>query len=196
MNYKITIGLVISVVIVILVGFFLVNALHDETPKVVRQRQTFFYQVDDDDINTVTIEHLGQQQAYTSDAERTWRFGNPNGEKVHLERWGGVTLLLSGPQFTRVITERATDLDRYGLQEPTTVITVGLKDIGEVRIMIGDETPDGVSSYVQFQDEDRIVLVDGTWGKVMSRLVTEPPHIPTPTPEPSPTPEPTKEAAS
>ena len=195
MNVRVTIALVAAIVIVVLVGFFFVNRLGDDTPDLVRPRRDFFYIVDDDDINLINVTHLGESGLWVVDSERGWHFDTPEGEPVHLDRWGGVTLLLSGPQYKRVISDRATDLARYGLEDPPTIIKVGLQDIGEVRIRVGDKTPDGDSNYVQYHTDESIYLVDSTWGDVMARLVTEPPYIPTPTPEPTETPEGGEEAS-
>ena len=183
MNYRLTIALVILLALVIGITFVIVSG-GDDDPDRVRVPRLFFYQVDDDDIVKVVINYGGEELTFVADDERRWHFDTPAGEDVNIERWGGVTLLLSGPQYNRQLTTGAADLSRYGLDSPQTVITVGLKGIGDVNIRLGDKTPRGNNHYAQFQDLEPIYLVDSSWGDVIARLVTEPPHIPTPTPEP------------
>ena len=187
MNARLTIALVVVLALVTGIGLLIVTGGDSSPPDRVRVRRDFFYVVDDDAINSVAIQYFGETQKFVLDPNRTWRFTSFDGERVNINRWGGVTLLLSGPQFTRQLSADAPDLGRYGLENPATVITVGLEGIGEVEIRLGDTTPDGGKHYAQFEDDPGIYLIDSSWGDVISRLVTEPPHIPTPTPEPEPT---------
>ena len=195
MNYRLTIGLVAALVLVIVIGVIVTTQRGRSTPERASIPRTFFYQVDDDDINKVIITHLGTTFRWVTDSERTWRFDDVDGEKVNLERWSGITLLLSGPQYRRKLAEQAPadKLAEWGLASPRTVITVGLQGIGDVTIRIGDKTPDGISHYTQFrspgdrsQADSSVYLIDSSWGDVMERLVNEPPYLPTPTPEATP----------
>ena len=195
MNYRLTIGLVAALVLVIVIGVIVTTQRGRSTPERAGIPRTFFYQVDDDDINKVIITHLGTTFRWVTDSERTWRFDDVDGEKVNLERWSGITLLLSGPQYRRKLAEQAPadKLAEWGLASPRTVITVGLQGIGDVTIRIGDKTPDGISHYTQFrspgdrsQADSSVYLIDSSWGDVMERLVNEPPYLPTPTPEATP----------
>jgi hypothetical protein len=199
MSYRTTIALIIILALVIGIGFVYTNNRSSDTPDTVTLPREWFYQVDDDAIDKVVVNFQGQGIAYVTDSSGKWHFETPNGELVDVGRWGGVTLLLSGPQYRRIIAETATDLGRYGLQDPALVITAGLENLGDVVIRVGDRTPDGISHYAQYippsalADAGRppggIYLVDSTWGDQFSRLVTEPPRI-IPTPEGA-TPEPT-----
>ena len=189
MNFRTTIALVVILALVIGIGVVYTRNRSNAPPTQVSTRRDFFYLVADSDIKTVNVNFRDKAQKFVQDASGTWHFNDATGAKVNLDRWGGVTLLLSGPQYKRVISEKATDLGRYGLEKPPIVIDVGLKDLGNVNIRVGDKTPDGASNYAMFQTREGIYLVDSSWGDVISRLVTEPPFI-TPTPVPStPTPE-------
>lgn len=196
MNYRVTIGLVFVLALVVVIGVIVSKSGGGGTPTRVQVPPQFFYQVAQDDINKVVIDHKGTTYRFVTDTKGTWRFDDANGALVNLDRWGGVTLLLSGPQYRRKLSVAATDLTRYGLEKPTTTITIGLKNIGNVEINVGDATPDGSSHYTQFkplvaqaQADPGIYLVDSSWGNVMARLVTEPPYVPTPAPPATPTPE-------
>jgi hypothetical protein len=189
MNYKITLGLIGILALVIVIGVLVTTQGGRSTPERVGPPRQFFYQVDDDDINKVVVTHKGQTVQFVTDSTGTWRFNDANGEPVNLERWGGVTLLLSGPQYKRKLAAESTDLARYGLTQPSTIVTVGLKNQGDAQIKVGDQTPQGNSHYTQFrslkessQEDPGIYLVDASWGQVIARLVTEPPRLPTPTP--------------
>ena len=65
-----------------------------------------------------------------------------DGDPVDRARWGGVTLLLSGPQHVRELAGAAAHLDRYGLVSPDTVIRIGVAGgVTGVVVRLGDRTP-------------------------------------------------------
>lgn len=201
MNIRTTIVLIVLLAVVSAVSAVYISTRDKGVPKTIgAPPRDFFYQVDDDAIIRVSVTSSGKTEKFVND-KGTWRFDGGTNEPVFLDRWGGVTLLLSGPQFKRrVIQEaQAEDLQRYGLASPSVVITAGLIEIGDIEIRVGDRTADGTSHYSQYRrrpvsgaavNDAGIYLVDASWGDVFSRLVREPPRIPTPTPEPSPTPGP------
>ena len=193
MNIRVTIGLVLVLGITILIAVIVFATRGGGTPNVVGTPQQFFYTVSDNDINKVIVTHSGTTLQFVQDAQGQWRFNDPNGELVDLNRWGGVTLLLSGPQYKRKLTSQpsSANLTEWGLDNPTTVVTVGLKSLGDIRIKVGATTPQSASTYTQFERlsgtngaDPGVYLVDSSWGDVIARLTTEPPHIPTPTPTP------------
>ncbi|MBI2867686.1 MAG: hypothetical protein HYX97_05060 [Chloroflexi bacterium] len=147
-------------------------------------------------MSTIKVTHLGQSQTFVRSEEdkNEWRFDSPSGPPVHPDRWSGITLLLSGPNTSRRFKPDELSIADAGLDNPQTIIDIGLDYDDPITdtpvsftLLLGDKTADGAKYYLQFQDgvgnrADIIDLVDTTWGDVMSRLVTEPPLIPTPAP--------------
>ena len=119
--------------------------------------------------------------------DRVWYFDRPERPLVDMDRWGGaVPYLLSGPGANRLITEQAVDddLQIFGLLAPR--MTIHLEHGGEhgdgdgagtVDLVIGDETPDSFSFYLQLVGTRKVYTVDRTWYEVMERLVLEPPYL-------------------
>ena len=118
--------------------------------------------------------------------DRVWYFDRPGRPLVDIDRWGGaVPYLLSGPGANRLITQDAVDedLDIFGLRAPR--MTIHLEHGGEhgdgagtVDLVIGDETPDSFSFYLQLVGTRKVYTIDRTWYEVMERLVVEPPYLP------------------
>ena len=193
MNFRTTIGLVIVLGLVIAVGVAYTASRSSDPSEPLGVQREWFYQVEEDDIFEVVVLHLGQRSSFVTDSEGAWHFDSPDGLPVNQARWGGVTTLLSGPLYNRVITEAATDLGLYGLNPPPTSITVGLEAAGAVEIRLGDKTPDGENHYVQYLPPsalegqaarpEAVYLVDSRWGDVLIRLTTDRPFI-TATPGP------------
>ena len=177
MNYRLTIGLVVALAIVAAISAIIVANDDPGTPDRVRVQREFLWTIDDDAIRTVSIRTGTSEQMWIKDDNRRWHFDTTDGDPVDPARWGGVTLLLSGPQHRRELAGAAAHLDRYGLVSPDTVIRVGVEEGAiALEVRLGDRTPDGVSHYAQKDDDPGVFLIDATWGEALTKLVREPPH--------------------
>ena len=162
-------------VLVVIGTYVLVRGLGGEPPPV--ETETFIYDIDERAITLVEITNLGDSQRFVrDDARGQWVFDDEQRAPVLQDRWGGIPLLLAGPRVQRVLAVDDADLGRYGLDEPTTTIHVGL-DSGEiVTVLLGIPTPDGVNHYAKRKGATQIALVDRSWGNLLVRLVTDPPR--------------------
>ncbi len=181
MNIRLSIILLFALALV--GGYFYFIEL--QKPPKTAPLPIWFYNTDDSNFQIISVTFQGENVTFAKDKEGRWHFGSPGGEPVDLTRWGGITLLLRGPQSRRVLKESVdlNELALYGLERPSTVITVGMVDGNKFSVFIGDKTPDAVSHYVQMEGFPQLFLIDASWGDVLNRLVTEPPYPPTPTPE-------------
>ena len=117
--------------------------------------------------------------------DRVWYFDRPGRPLVEMDRWGGgVPYLLSGPGANRLITDGILpeDLEIFGLLAPR--MTIHIEHGGEygegpgtVDLVIGDETPDTFSFYIQLVGTKKVYTVDRSWYEIMERLVVEPPYL-------------------
>ena len=177
MNYRLTIGLVVALAIVAAISAIIVLNDDPGTPDRVRVQREFLWTIDDDEIRTVSIRTGTSEQMWIKDDNRRWHFDTTDGAPVDPARWGGVTLLLSGPQHRRELAGAAAHLDRYGLVSPDTVIRVGVEEGAiALEVRLGDRTPDGISHYAQKDDDPGVFLIDATWGEALTKLVRELPH--------------------
>ncbi|MFQ5893345.1 MAG: DUF4340 domain-containing protein, partial [Nitrospinota bacterium] len=112
--------------------------------------------------------------------ERTWAFDDPAGIPPSHTRWGGVTLLLSGPQTRRDLTATKTiiveeDRPQYGLDDPQTIVDVGLSADRQIQFRLGGTTTDGSHHYGEVIGFDELFLIASSWGDVLARLAYDPP---------------------
>ena len=86
-------------------------------------------------ITLVEITNLGSSPApfVRDDVRGQWVFDDEQRTTVQQDRWGGIPLLLAGPRVQRVLAVDDADLGRYGLDEPTTTIHVGLDSAPSAR---------------------------------------------------------------
>ena len=129
------------------------------------------YTVAQDDIVNVTV----QTETGTAMFERRgagWYFAD-SPVPVNLDRWGGVVLLLSGPEVERQLAAPTT-MSEFGLDVPDFV-SIGLAGGSRVEVRLGSETPDERNIYAQLVGESEVALVNEPWARVLRRLADEPP---------------------
>ena len=138
----------------------------------------WFYTTSMEDIERIAVSVGSQEAAFVSESIGSWFFDEPQGPPVDIARWGGITLLLGGPQTKRVVRDSVDDPSLFGLDDPSITIEVDLTGDRSFKILLGATTPDGTYHYAQRQGDDRLYLVDALWGQVLSRLAINPPFPP------------------
>lgn len=130
------------------------------------------YAVPQNDVVSVAV-RTGTSSVAFERRDGVWYFADAPLVPVNLDRWGGVVLLLSGPEVERVLPP-LSDTDQFGLDSPG-VVSIGLTDGKRVVVRLGAETPDGRNVYVQVEGESELALVNAPWVRVLLRLADEPP---------------------
>lgn len=176
---NVRVSLVLVVLLALVGGYVLLYELRK--PPSAQEGSPWVYGVDERDLQTIAINYQGQEMAFARGTDGGWLFANTT-TPVNMDRWGGITLLLSGPRSSRELASRIDDPAKYGLAEPQTVVTMALVGGRSRQVLLGDLTPDGQNQYARVAESERLFLISSSWGEVMNRLVTEPPY-PTPTPE-------------
>ena len=135
----------------------------------------WFYNVDINDMTRILIRDQGEEAVFFLDVGDRWRMDSPDGLPVGLDRWGGVTLLLSGPKTRRLLDIQPGDLAPYGLADPSTTIEIDLKDGRTIKVLMGLPTPDEVGFYGQIDGFPQLYTIVKSWKDVHTRLIYEPP---------------------
>lgn len=107
---------------------------------------------------------------------KVWRFNDEFAMPVDVARWGGITLLLSGPQSRRALLRKLEEPERFGLTDPRLNVDVDLTGDRSVRVRLGDKTPDNLNYYIVQEGNPGLYLIDGSWGDVLSKMTREPPY--------------------
>lgn len=172
------ISFILLVLVAVVGGYVLIFELQRQPTKV--PEPPFFYDVQPEAIARVSVTYQGQEQVFLK-KDGVWLFEG-SGDPVNMERWSGITLLLSGPRAARVLLPEFGNPAEYGLDPPETNISLTLEGGQPISVLVGYKTPDELSSYAQVVGFPQLLLVSSSWSEVINRLVTEPPVV-TPTPE-------------
>ena len=147
---------------------------YDEPPEV--------WSVTEEDIEhiKVTLPHKGKEISFSLDQEaRRWYIDDEEKTPTDLKRWGGIVLLVSGPQSKKMIAEKVDDLGEFGLNDPQMIVTLRVKNLKDpLDIIFGNRTPEENEFYVKMRHSDPVYMINDTYCEVMMRLVTEPPIPP------------------
>ncbi len=136
----------------------------------------WFYNLDIQDLTRIQIDDPEGVASFHLGDDGHWRISDPEGIPVGLERWGGITLLLTGPRSRRLLDEQPTDLAPYGLDAPPTTIAVDLKDGRTINVLIGAATPDGSNNYAQVEGFPEVFTVFSGWRDSLVKLIEDPPY--------------------
>ena len=145
-----------------------------KTPE-VEEEPPWFYNVDINDMTRISITDGEDQAVFFLDQGDRWRMDSPDGLPVGLDRWGGITLLLSGPKTRRLLDSEPTNLEQYGLESLATSVKLDLRDGRTITILMGFPTPDDVGFYGQVEGFPHLYTIEGGWKTVLTRLIYEPP---------------------
>lgn len=174
MNLRITFSAIIVLSFIAVIAVFVVQSDTGEEQK--QPDLPFFYTLAPDDIRHITINtDIGETDFTLQPDQRVWYFDDPEGIPVSHDRFGGMTFLLGGPKIQRVLQDDVEDEALFGLENPDLVVDLTLRDGSSIAMELGDITPDGNGQYARMIGFPQMVLVDSSWGEVISRLVSEPP---------------------
>ena len=129
-----------------------------------------------EDLRRISVTHDGQSQSFRQDEEQ-WVIEDGNDTPVFQERWGGITLLLSGPRGDRTLSATIDDPAKYGLDLPQTIIQVTERSGQLIEVQLGDPTPDEENQYIRLADGS-LSTIAKPWADVVTGLVTRPPYAP------------------
>ena len=174
MSLKLTVLMVVAAAVVGVVAY--INPFEDSEERV--PGSPWFYQVAENDIDFIEVTHEGERVAFRKRGKSDWIFLDPANIPPAYTRWSGIILLLGGPATRRDLTPTSTVIEdpaQYGLDDPATVITVGLTGDRSIQFTLGDETTDGRYVYGQVSGFPQLFIIADDWGNVLSRLASEPP---------------------
>ncbi len=166
----------ILVAILALLGSYIFFFQNKKKPE-VQEKASKMWSIQEEEIDRIEIRltKKGQNTAFIRDAEGNWHFDDGEKSAVDVKRWNGIPLLVSGPASKRLIAEKVDDLSAYGLQLPQMEIIMATQNQGNIRVLVGDKTPNEMHYYVKLSEADPVYTVDHNWTEVLERLVTEPP---------------------
>ena len=178
MNFKQTI--IFAGIFILLAGY--VYFFHINKPEEELRQPPEVWSVIEEDIEHIKVRLPRQDKQISFSLDRKkekWHIDDKEKTPVFMKRWGGIVLLVSGPQSKKLLAEKVEDLKQFGLSDPPMVITLGVRGLKDsLDIIFGERTPQKDQFYVKMRHSDRVYLINDTFTEVLMRLANEPPIPP------------------
>ena len=175
MNWKLTAALVFVAAAIGVVAYINPFAGHEEP----RENSPWFYQVSFDDIVGIEVKSGENVERFSKNDKGAWVIDRLGDIPPSHTRWGGIVLLVSGPQTRRDFSTVRPTIDdpaQYGLDDPGLVVRIGLTGDRLLEFRLGDRTTDRKHHYGQVIGFPQLFLIADSWGEVLARLANEPPR--------------------
>ena len=127
------------------------TAAANPSPKILALNQ--------DDITKVEIKKRDSDVVLAKDDSGSWHITAPQESRAESGAVSSLISSLASLTADRVIQEKATDLQPFGLKEPALELVVTTKNNQSQRLLIGDETPSHNGAYAAVAGRPQVYTV-------------------------------------
>ena len=90
-----------------------------------------------------------------------WKITEPKPLSADQSTVSSMLSTLASLNADRLVEEKGSDLQRYGLEHPSLEVDVTEKDNKSQRLLLGDETPTGSATYAALSGDPRVFTIAG-----------------------------------
>jgi hypothetical protein len=171
-----------------------VFALEKTNPREPANPTVYVVEVKDTDVQRLDVQTPSGTAAFERADPLGWKFAN-SGAEADLSRVSSVVNRLAKLRSSSKVTDNPTNLAQYGLDPPTEVAILTMKDGSTTRILIGSKTANDAAYFAMADGKNQLHTINTLLVGDFEKLVTQPP-VPSPTPEATPSPTPRGGAAT
>jgi uncharacterized protein DUF4340 len=112
------------------------------------------------DVSKIDIKKKGAEEvALDKNASSKWQITAPKAVGADQDAVSAVVSTLSSLNSDRLVEDKASDLNQYGLSQPNLEIDVTAKDQKPMKLLIGDDTPTGSASFAKLENDPRVFTI-------------------------------------
>jgi len=93
------------------------------------------------------------------DGSGSWQITEPKKLSADQSMVSSMVSTLSSLQSERVVEDKASDLNAYGLAQPAIEVDLTEKDSKNQKLLIGDDTPTGSAAYAMLTGDPRVFTI-------------------------------------
>jgi hypothetical protein len=120
--------------------------------------------LDESAISRLEIKRKQADPIVLSKDSGSWRILEPKPLMADPTAVSAVVSSLSSLNSERLVEDKATDLNRYGLDQPGVEVDITEKDHKAQKLLVGDDTPTGSAVYVMLGGDPRVFTI-ASYGK-------------------------------
>ncbi len=150
--------------IVVLAGlgayiYFVLNKQADTSASTTKQEKVFA-SVQSDQIEEVKVTTSAGDATTVKKDNGAWQIVDPAPAKADDTEVNGITSALSSVEIARVIDEKPTNLNDYGLSNPRIEVDFKAKgDTAYKRLLIGEKSPTGADLFAKRNNDEKVFLI-------------------------------------
>jgi len=156
-------GLIIAILVLgALVGTLYWSNHHkpEETTKASTDTPPKILALNQADISKIDLKNKsGDEVALEKNGSGKWQMTAPKPLGVEESVVSGMVYSLSSLDSERLVEEKATDLNLYGLAEPALAVVVTEKDNKTQKLLIGDDTPASGGVFAKLDGDPRVFTI-------------------------------------
>ena len=126
----------------------------DTPPKILNLKQ--------EDISKIEIKKKGGEELDLAKGDAgKWQITAPKPLGADQEAVSSLLSSVSSLNSDRLVEDKATDLNQYGLAQPSLELDITAKDSKPQKLLLGDETPAGSAVFAKLEGDPRIFTIAG-----------------------------------
>jgi Domain of unknown function (DUF4340) len=198
MNYRVTIGFLLAVVVMagLVFGLDKVQVGQSQaqaTATSAAGQELQIFQFDDSKVNAFELRNADKTVRVEKDSDGNWKVAG-TGDPANKSSFTSLIIRMSTLKGTRRV-DSSGNLSDFGLEQPKESAKAELDDGSTYQLDLGDKTPVATGIYAKKADASDVFIIVTQFQTDLERLVNDPKEPPTPTPRPA-TPSPAATAES
>src|SRR3989449_9379870 len=153
-------GFIVAIVVLAALGGALYWSNHhmpSETTRASAETPPKILTLNEADINKIDIKKKGGEEVtLTKDNGGNWKVIAPKPLGADQSAVSSMLSSLSSLNSDRLVEEKASNFNQYGLSEPTLQIGVTEKNSKTHQLLVGDDTPTNNGAYVRVEGDPRV----------------------------------------
>src|SRR6476469_1428512 len=122
---------------------------------------TAILKLDQNSVNKLELRKKNQPTIQLDKPGSDWKITEPKPFAADQSTISTMLSSLSSLNSERLVDDKSTDLQRYGLDHPSFELDISEKDNRGQRLLFGDDTPTGNAVYLALAGDPRIFTVAG-----------------------------------
>jgi hypothetical protein len=192
MNYRVTIGFLLAVIVMAGLVFGLDKAQVGQsqaqaTATSSAGQELQIFQFEDSKVNAFELRNGDKTVRVEKDSGGNWKVAG-TGDPANRASFTSLIIRMSNLKGTRRL-DASSNLADFGLDQPKESAKAELDDASSYQLDLGDKTPVSTGIYAKKADAPDVFVIATQFQTDLERLVNDPKEPPTPTPRPAtPTP--------
>ncbi len=112
-----------------------------------------------DQIQKLVLDKLGREPIELIRDGGKWIIASPKSLGADQDVVSNILSTLSSLSSDKVVEDKATNLEQYGLAQPSLSVSATQQDGKSIKLLFGDETPANTGSYAALPSDPRVFIV-------------------------------------